>query len=270
MLLVDHPDLADKIVLQRDTYYNDDDANPPGTGDLDAWSHGTHVSGLVAAATDNNLGVAGIGFNVSLIAVKSGNNTNPNGVYGYPGIQWAANNGADIINMSWGGSGYSQSEQNIITAIHNMGVVMFAAAGNDNSQTPHYPSNYDHVISIASIDNDDEKSSFSNYNLGVDLSSPGGSCSPGPSGVLSTYFNETSMGYYDYIYGTSMASPVAAGLGALVLSVNPDLTTEEVEDIMKSTAVNIDDINPDYAGKLGAGRIDAYQAVFKYTFFTNS
>ena len=104
---VDHPDLEDKVVLERDTYYNDNDANPPGSGDLNAWSHGTHVSGLVAAATDNEIGVASIGYDVSLIAVKSSNNNNPNGVYGYPGIQWAANNGADIINMSWGGSGYS-------------------------------------------------------------------------------------------------------------------------------------------------------------------
>lgn len=258
---VDHPDLADKIVAQRDTQRDTNDANPPGTGDLDAWSHGTHVSGLVAASTNNEIGVAGIGFNVSLIAVKAANNGNPNGVYGYPGIQWAANNGADVINMSWGGPGYSQANQNLITAIYNTGIVLFAAAGNDNSSSAHYPSAYQNVISVASINYNDIKSSFSNYGFSVDISSPGGSSTPGPNGVLSTYYNETSMGFYDYIFGTSMASPVAAGLGGLVLSVNPDLTPDDVEDILKNTAVDIDDINPNYAGQLGAGRIDAYEAV---------
>ena len=88
---VDHPDLADKIVLQRDTYYNNNNANPPGTGDPFEWSHGTHCAGLAAAITDNGTGISAIGFNVSIIAVKAANNTNPNGIYGYPGIQWAAN-----------------------------------------------------------------------------------------------------------------------------------------------------------------------------------
>ena len=147
-----------------------------------------------------------------------------------------------------------------------MGVSMFAAAGNSNSSSPHYPSNYDHVISVASIDYDDTKSSFSNYNFGIDLSAPGGFCSPGPSGLLSTYYNETSMGYYDYIYGTSMASPVAAGLGALVLSINTELSPDEIEEILKENAYDIDPINPDYAGKLGAGRIDAYASVLNTPF----
>ena len=263
---VDHPDLTDKVVAQRDTYYNNGNANPPGSGDPGAWSHGTHVSGLSAGSSDNGIGIASIGFNVSLIAVKAANNSNPNGIYGYPGIQWAANNGADIINMSWGGGGYSQTEQNIVTSIYNQGIILFAAAGNDNNAANHYPSSYDNVISVASVDYNDIKSSFSSYNTTVDISAPGGSNSPGPSGLLSTYYSEETMGYYDAIYGTSMASPVAAGLGALILSVNPDLTPDQVEEILEETSVDIDAINPDYAGMLGAGRIDAYQAILNTPF----
>jgi subtilisin family serine protease len=259
---VDHPDLADKVIAQRDTYYNDNDPNPPTWGDADAWSHGTHVSGLSVGHTDNGIGISSIGFNVSLVAVKAGNNNNPDGVYGFPyAVQWAADNGSNVINMSWGGPGSSSTNQNILTGIYNMGIVLVAASGNDNTTVPHYPSNYLHVISVSSVDYNDTKSSFSNYNSQVDVSAPGGSCSPGPGGVLSTYFALGSMGYYDAISGTSMASPVAAGLAGLIMSVNPDLTPDEVEEIMKSTAFDIDEINPDYAGQLGAGRIDAYQAI---------
>jgi subtilisin family serine protease len=263
---IDHPDLADKIVAQRDTRENDNDPNPPPTfflpdDDSASWSHGTHVAGLAAGITDNGIGIASIGFNTSIIAVKSGDDNNSHSVYGFPGIEWAANNGADVINMSWGGPSYSTTNQNLINTIYNMGVVMLAAAGNKNEINAHYPSSYNHVISVASVDYNDIKSDFSNYNLAVDVSAPGGSCSPGPSGLLSTYWPTGSLGKYAAISGTSMATPVAAGLASLILGLNAELTPDEVEAIMESTAVDIDELNPDYAGKLGAGRIDAYQAI---------
>ena len=124
---VEHPDLADKIILQRDTYYNTNNANPPASGDPFDWSHGTHCAGLTAAISDNGIGVASIGYNISIIAVKAANNSNANGIYGYPGIQWAANNGADVISMSWGGPGYSATNQNLINTIHNMGIVLLSS-----------------------------------------------------------------------------------------------------------------------------------------------
>lgn len=263
---VDHPDLAGKIVAQRDTYYNTNNANPPGTGDPYSWSHGTHCAGLAAAASNNGIGVASVGYNVSIIAVKAANNTNPDGIYGYAGIQWAANNGADVINMSWGGVGYSQTNQNTINAIYNMGIVLVAAAGNENITTAHYPSSYANVISIASTDYDDVKSDFSNYSTTVDLCSPGGSCSPGPAGLLSTTYSSATFGNYDLMEGTSMASPVAAGLAGLILSINPQLTPLQVENILKSTADDVYTINPTYTGMLGAGRINAYQAALHTPF----
>ncbi|MDZ7740644.1 MAG: S8 family serine peptidase [Bacteroidota bacterium] len=170
---VDHPDLADKVAAAWNVAHNNSNANPPSWGSAADWSHGTHCSGLAVAATDNEIGVAGAGFNCSLMASHAPAGSNPNGItHGYEGMQWAANNGADIINCSWGGSFYSQTSQNIINQIHNQGVIIFAAAGNDNNTNPHYPSNYDNIVSVASIDYDDTKSSFSNYNSDVDVSSP--------------------------------------------------------------------------------------------------
>ncbi len=256
----DHPDLASKIVLQRDTYYNTNSSNPPTTGDPSEWSHGTHCAGLAAAITDNEIGIASVGYNVSIIAIKAANNTNPDGIYGYTGIQYAANNGADVINMSWGGGSYSATEQNIINTIHNMGIVLIAAAGNDDVSTPHYPSAYNHVISVAATDENDKKSWFSNYGTSVDISSPGGSGVPGPSGLMSTTYNLGNYGYYDLMSGTSMASPVAAGLAGLILSINPALSPDQVEAIMKENADNIDEINPDHVGLLGTGRINAFRS----------
>jgi len=258
---VDHPDLAGKIVAQRDTYYNTNNANPPNSGDPYAWSHGTHCAGLAAASSDNNIGVASVGYNISIIAVKSAANTDPEGIYGYAGIQWAANNGASIISMSWGGPGFSQTNQNLINSIHNMGIVLLGAAGNENVSTTHYPSSYANVISVASTDGNDVKSDFSNYGSTVDLCAPGGSNAGGPSGLLSTTFSSGTMGNYDLMSGTSMATPVASGMAGLILSLNPELTPVQVEDIMKSTADDIYSLNPDYVGQLGAGRINAYQAV---------
>lgn len=264
---VDHPDLEGKIVAQRDVVYNTNNANPPSTGDPAEWSHGTHVAGLVGAVSDNEIGVASIGFNVSIIAVKAANNSSPNTISGgFTGIQWAANNGADVINMSWGNNQFSQTNQNIINTVHNMGIVLIAAAGNDNVSTLHYPSAYNNVISVASIDWNDVKSDFSNYGTTVDLSSPGGVASPGPSGLLSTTVSSGTFGYYDSYIGTSMASPVVSGLAGLVLSVNPQLTPDQVEQILKSTSDDISAQNPDYIGMLGVGRINAYQAVLNTPF----
>lgn len=259
---VDHPDLTDKIIAQRDVVYGTNNANPPGTGDPGDWSHGTHVAGLIGASSDNHVGVASIGYDVSIIAVKAANNNTPRSISsGYTGIQWAANNGADVINMSWGGNQFSQTNQNIINTISNMGIVLIAAAGNDNVSTPHYPSAFQNVISVASVDYNDTKSDFSNFSSTVDVSSPGGVASPGPAGVLSTTYSSGTYGNYDAYIGTSMASPVVAGLAGLILSVNPELTPAQVELILESTADDISIQNPNYIGLLGSGRINAYRAV---------
>jgi PKD repeat protein len=262
---IDHPDLADKIILSEDvTQAGIQNSNPPGSGNAADWSHGTHVAGLAGASTDNLIGVAGGGFNVSLMGVKC-SSSNPNGITGgFAGINWAANNGADVINCSWGGGGFSNTEQNLINSVYSMGIVVVAAAGNNGVNTPHYPSAYNHVISVASTDETDVKSDFSNYGTTVDVSAPGGSSAVGTYGLLSSTYEFTSTyGYYNLYAGTSMASPVAAGVCGLILSVNPDLTPDELEAVLESTCDNIDAVpgNEDYAGQLGAGRINAGNAI---------
>jgi PKD repeat protein len=144
-----------------------------------------------------------------------------------------------------------------------MGIVVIAAAGNDNVTTPHYPSAYNHVISVASTNENDVKTDFSNYAVSVDVCAPGGYGNQGPSGLLSTTWNETNFGNYDIMAGTSMSCPLTAGLCGLIFSVNPDLTPDQLEAVLEGTCDNIYSVpgNENYGGKLGAGRINAFRAV---------
>jgi PKD repeat protein len=263
---VDHPDLANKIFASHDvTQAGDHNSNPPESGDPAAWSHGTHCAGLAGAETNNEIGVASIGYNISLIGVKcTANSGDPQYVtYGYGGIQWAAANGANVISCSWGGPGSSPTNQNIMNAAYDMGIVIVAAAGNDNLSSPQYPAAYNHVINVASTNENDVKTDFSNYGTTVDVSAPGGYGNSGPMGLLSTTWDFTNFGYYDVYPGTSMACPLTAGLCGLILSVNPDLTPDEVEAILKSGCDDIYSVpgNEGYVGKLGAGRINAYNSI---------
>jgi subtilisin family serine protease len=251
-----HPDLAGNIVAGFDVADNDNNPNPPNT----YFSHGTHVAGITGAVTNNGMGIASLGFNsIRIMPIKTTPNTaipstgkdNVGIYYGYEGITWAAEHGADVINMSWGGGTYSITNQNTITYAHNLGCVLVAAAGNDNSSSLHYPSAYNYVICVASTDENDYKSSFSNYDNGtgwVDIAAPG-------TGIYST------LPFSNYVSwdGTSMASPLVASLCGYILSQNPNLNPDDVEYILKNSS--------DYIGYtiLGAGRINALNAVnYKY------
>lgn len=254
---VNHPDLKNKFVAEIDLANNDNDPTPPKKT-LD-WSHGTHVSGLAGAATDNGVGIASIGFNVSLMAVKiSSDSTDGKSMsFGYQGIIWAADHGANVINMSWGGPTFFRTGQNVVNYAYNKGCVMVAAAGNDGNTSPSYPADYHHVIAVASTNSDDVKSSFSQYGDAIDVCSPGGSM--GSFGIYSTVYM-TSLSY-SFMQGTSMASPIVAGLSGLMLSEDSTLTPEKLTAILKATCDNIDAQNPGFVGQLGAGRINAFKAI---------
>jgi len=256
-IYVGHPDLQNKIVAQYDVSDNDNDPTPPTQNT--EWSHGTHISGLVGAETNNTIGIASIGFGVSLIAVKvAPNSSDGSGVVnGYEGITWAADHGADVINLSWGGPGYYQTGQNVINYAYNKGCTVVASAGNDGNSTISYPAAYDHVISVASTDYDDGKSYFSQYGSTIDVCAPGGFDGSWNS-IYSTVYTSSQ---YDYMQGTSMSSPICAGLCGLMLSHDPSLTPEKLEAILKATCDNIDAQNSSYIGQLGAGRINAYAAL---------
>ncbi len=268
---VSHPDLVNKVVTAIDLADGDNDPTPP-SADL-SWSHGTHTTGLVGAQTNNNLGVASIGYHTSIMAVKVARNSDGALVSGYEGIIWAADNGADVISMSWGTTQYYQTMQNIINYAYNKGCVMLASAGNDGNDTIQYPAGLDHVISVGSTDESDALSSFSCYGPSVDVCAPGGMANGGVGlfSVLSTTYSDASYiggaalfgvsGKYDIMAGTSMSCPIAAGLCGLMLAVDSTLTPEKLENILKLTCDNIDAQNPSFIGMFGAGRINAYKAL---------
>jgi PKD repeat protein len=231
---------------------NDNDPSPPNSG----FDHGTHVAGTTGAESNNGIGVASIGYGITIMPVKStrdnaGSNSITNG---YDGIYYATVSGADVINCSWGGTGFSTTGQNIVNFAWNNGSIVVAAAGNDgtdNDVTPHYPSNYTNAIAVASSTSGDVKSSFSNYGTNsVDITAPG-------SNIAST----VPYGNYGYMSGTSMASPMVSGLLGLMKSLNPTMPNQDLINCMYSTADNIDGANPSYVGKLGAGRINAFAAM---------
>ncbi|AKD04956.1 hypothetical protein PKOR_20005 [Pontibacter korlensis] len=267
-VLISHPDLATNVNIAKsyDVADNDDDPRPPSSGANKAgvgnFSHGTHCAGIAGAVTNNGVGVAAISNNkVSIIGVKCTRDSAPTSraiEYAAEGIIYAVNQGARVISMSFGGGGYSQTIQNIINEATANGVVFVAAAGNSNTEVKMYPAAYDNVIAVASTDANDLKSSFSNYGSWVDISAPG-------SGILSTVTAPDGIsGAYTFYSGTSMACPMVASQIALMLSENPSLTPQAVTQLLKSTADPIDNIpnqSPLWAGKLGAGRINAFRAI---------
>jgi subtilisin family serine protease len=221
--------------------------------------HGTHVAGDASAVTDNATGVAGIGWNCKVMAIKCSfdNDTRAPGgksyiYFGYDGIVYAADNGAKAINCSWGGSSYSQFAQDLVNYAWEGGSVVVCAAGNENSSAAHYPSAYENALSVAATTDGDIKASFSNYGTTVDVSAPG-------VGIWSTVYPNT-YGGIDWS-GTSMASPVAAGVVGLIWATNPTWNNTQIATQLIMTTDNIDALNPSYAGLLGTGRINAYKAL---------
>jgi subtilisin family serine protease len=231
------------------------DNNPSPMGSNN--SHGTHVAGIASAATDNSIGVAGMGFTCKILPVKcsADNDTRaPGGVgyilTGYQGIAYAAMMGADVVNCSWGGAGGSQTEQDLINFATQQGTLVCAAAGNDGTSGFFSPAGYQNVIGVAATDQNDTKASYSNYGEVVDV------CAPGSSIYNTIYPNS-----YTYQYGTSMASPFVAGLAGLVKSHFPNYTSLQIGEQLRIACDNIDNINPSFAGQLGRGRINSYKAL---------
>lgn len=235
----------------------DNDPNPAVISNFD---HGTHVAGCAAAVADNGIGVAGVGFHTKILPVKAKSDGTTGSTLNatLQGFNYAISCGfTDVINMSFGGANsYSITWQLAINTAHDLGIVVIAAAGNSSADVSnYYPASYVHVISVASTNDNDQKSWFSNYGA-VDVSSPGSSI----KSTTIANLNPPIAGYQSWD-GTSMAAPVAAGVVALMIAANPALSPDAVESCLKQTCDNIDALNPIYAGQLGAGRINAGNAV---------
>lgn len=233
----------------------DNNPNPPlAFATNSVYTHGTHCAGIAGAATNNSQGIASIGFGVKLIPVKCNNDATPGPSLpaAYDGLAYAISVLPDVISLSWGGPGGAATGQALMDLAYANDIVVVAAAGNSNVTTPMYPASYNHVISVAATDPGDLKASFSNYGATIDVSAPGVNIPSTLAGSTSSYGN---------LSGTSMATPLVAGLAGLMRSFNPSKTVDDIEACLKSTADPIDLINPTYAGQLGAGRINAFHAL---------
>ena len=222
-----HEDLSANVWINSDETPNNgvDDDNNGFRDDIHGWNfandtfdptglettpsnaeHGTHVAGTACAVTNNQIGVSSISWNCRFMPINAGSATVDDAVsFGYDGIQYAVENGADIVSCSWGRSGNaSRFEEDVVNYAYANNVLIVAAAGNDgfdpdlalNDVAPQYPANYNHILTVGATDYDDIKSGFSNYGVSVDVFAPGQS-------ILSTIPSDVK---YGFISGTSMAT----------------------------------------------------------------
>lgn len=226
---------------------NDNNPIPPAASASNSvFTHGTHCAGIAAAKTDNGVGIASISCQVKIIPVKCNNDATPGPTLpaAYQGLTYAISVLPNVISLSWGGPVYSATNQALFDLAYTNNITVIAAAGNSNTNSPMYPASYNHVISVAASDQNDVKASFSNYGPNIDVTAPG-------VDILSTLAGSNSS--YGNLSGTSMACPLTAGLAALMLSMNPTLSPDDVEDCLKNTADNIYPLNSGYIGALGLG-----------------
>ncbi len=234
-----------------DAANNDND--PSATAPTNSFfTHGTHVAGIIAGQTHNSKGIAAIGYNCKMIPVKIGLSPNSSLTGAFQGLDYAINaSGCDVVNMSWGGGGKSATFQTLFNIAKTKGIICVAAAGNSNSSNDMYPASYNHVISVAASANTDARASFSNYGSTIDVTAPGVGIPSCLAGATNSYGNMS---------GTSMASPLVAGLCGLMKCYNP-LPADSIEACLKRTCDNIAAQNPILKDSLGAGRINAFQAL---------
>ncbi len=281
---LNHPDLVNNIWINPGEVADngiDDDANGY-VDDVNGWDfvnadnnpsaqpsslvfthdyviHGTHVAGTIGAEPNNGIGGTGVNWNVSIMPLKIFNDDGESQTSEVAeAVAYAVANGADVINMSYGGSGRSQTEQASMEDAFAAGVVLVAAAGNDATDLntdPFYPACFDNVIGVGATDDSDVIAYFSNYGDDcVDVAAPG-------QEIYNTFYYDDTGTYpslddeYGYMSGTSMATPVVSGIAALALSIDPNLTPTEVSALIADHAEDIND------STLGAGRVNAAAVV---------
>jgi len=265
-----HPDISANMWQDDDGYYGYDfynnDPDP-----IDDNGHGTHCAGIIAAGHDNGVGIAGICPNTKIMALKflkaDGKGYTSHAVDAF---YYAVENGASIISNSWGGGDYSDTLQEAIGYAHSQGLVIIAAAGNDNTDLPHYPASYDNVIAVSATTSYDQRYGSSNYGNWIDIAAPG-------VHILSLRAYDTDMyaligepevhiyqSEYYIASGTSMACPHVSGLAALLLSHNPSYTND---NIIRAILLSADNIGSEgWDEYYGFGRINAHKALDIDTF----
>lgn len=237
-----HPDLSVKLLPGYNFVQENADTR-------DVLGHGTMVAGTAAALGDNLTGVAGVAWQNPVMPLVVLNSSNWATYYDIArAIIYAADNGVRVINISIGGSSSSTTLQNAVDYAWNKGAVIFAAAHNYATDTPYYPAACDHVVAVSATTSNDTRAGFSNYGDWIDLSAPG-------SSILTTVRG----GGYGSASGTSFASPLAAGLAALILSANTTLSNAQVVETLEQHADDLGE--PGFDPDFGWGRINAYESL---------
>jgi thermitase len=237
-----HPDLQAKLLPGYNFYDRNTDTS-------DVRGHGTAVAGAAAAISNNGSGVAGVAWKNPILPLRI---SAPDGYATYSAmasaITYAADHGAKVINLSYGGENYSSTLQSAVDYAWSKGAVVVASAANYSTDTPYYPAACNHVVAVSATNTSDQLTTFSNYGNWVDVAAPG----------VSIYTTSRGGGYGAYS-GTSFSSPVTAGLLALIFSANPSLTNQDVLDILTQ---NTDDLGaPGFDSTFAHGRINVSKSL---------
>ena len=257
-----HPDLAGQLVPG----FNCVDAGSPPQDDH---GHGTHVAGTIGAKANNAAGVVGVAWGAKIMPVKTIDRSGSGSSSCIAdGIRFAVDNAAKIINLSLGSKYPSQAVEDAVNYAHDKGALVVASAGNcgdpgacDTLSPPNYPAAFSNVLAVAATGPKDERAVYSSYGWWVGVAAPGGNGGYLADSILSTCWRESpkcTFGQYTLSNGTSMAAPHVAGLAALVWSLKPSLTNDQVAQVIQSTSVDLG--SPGRDDQFGAGRIDALAA----------
>ncbi|MCH7745880.1 MAG: peptidase S8, partial [Chloroflexi bacterium] len=259
-----HPDLSGKTVTGYDFLDNDNDPT-------DTYGHGTHVAGISLAATNNATGTAGVGYSPGIkvmpLRVCDQNGCPTSAIVN--AIYHAADNGADVINMSIGGIVKSRAEESAVNYAWSKGLVIVASSGNGGSNKVSYPAKFKKVIAVGSTDWNDARAPYSNGGKDLDVVAPGGRMDKlhdkgGIYSTMPTYpvYLTTQYGYsqgYDQLQGTSMAGPQVAGLAALLIAQDSSRSNATIRSIIESTT---DDLGASgFDNDYGYGRVNVCKAV---------
>jgi len=244
-------------------FVGEDIYNPiPDNDPMDGLGHGTHVAGIVAAPI-NDIGVVGVCPNCQLMNLKVGDDDRYlDGAAIISAIDYAISEGVNIINASYGMYGVWEPERDAVNDAYAAGILFVAAAGNDHTDALHYPSAYENTLSVAATMGNGYIAGFSNYGPTVDIAAPG-------VNILSTLpvgdcllCDPTGTGYYP-LNGTSMASPIIAGIAGLMLSNNPDLSLSELRNILKTEIKDGIVMHYDHEHYIGTGIVNAHASLLR-------
>ena len=287
-----HPELSGQLVGGYDFISditnaadgNGIDADPDDPGDSaqlnsSSW-HGTHVAGTVAAESDNANGVAGVAWQAKIMPLRVLGTLGGSSYDIIQAISYAAGlandsggtpaQKADIINLSLGGSGFSQASQDAYTAVRAQGVIVVAAAGNENTSQLSYPASYDGVVSVSAAGFDNNRAPYSNFGTMIDVAAPGGNQAVDLNndgygdGVLSTLVDDSSgsrVATLNFYQGTSMAAPHVAGVFALMRAEHPTISPDEIDGLLSAGSITTDLGTAGRDDIYGHGLLDALKAV---------